>query len=248
MSASSYEAMGDNTSFNIKDAFHISISEYFYIEESNDSLKQMTVKSSRPGSGYYCVRLFHCIQSAVDCAVKSKDRAAQITSVLLDLIPQKPSFPLDAASFYTILVTHIVFILKEREEVTGKINLYSEGDLDEKEIQNDQVFDIMLSHKLDEVIIPIFAEVLVSIDRYSNLDLVRKDSPPHIRQLWLSAFSCPSLCKFSYADMTITQDREEFAGMGQRSTSSEFCCQFPFFWLVKETVDSHWDNAISVKG
>ena len=111
-----------------------------------------------------------------------------------------------------------------------------------KKLQSGGTFRNVLSRKLDEVITPIFAEVLVHVDRYSNLDLLkRKSAPPHVQQLWLSVFTCSSLCSFSYTEMSV-QGGDGLAGMGQRKASSEeFRCQFPFFWLIKETVDSQLD-------
>ena len=223
------------------------------------SLVQTTTTGMK--GSYQCSRLYHCIQAAVArvfSSEKSTEWGSRRIMILLDLIPQRPIVPLvcvwlhpplsDSTYFYATLVRHILSVLKEREEmIEENIRWVLDEAMDRKKLQSGGTFRNVLSRKLDKVIIPIFAEVLVSIDRYSNLDLVRKGSPPHIRQLWLSAF--PVLCKFSYADMT-TQGGDQLAGMGQRrSTSSEFRCQFPFFWLVKETVDSHWDNVvISVTG
>ena len=251
----------------LEDALHTSISNLFYCEGAVQSIAEnveeeegrvddegrteMTNSSGRRES-YQCFRLYSCIQAAVARAVdsdKSKQWAIRRVNILLDLIPQQPTFPLvnDESLFYAGLVKHIHSILKEKEEVMGEETGWVLNEaMSRKKLQSGGTFRNVLSRKLDEVIIPIFAEVLVSVDRYSNLDLVRTKSLPHIRQLWLSAF--PVLCKFSYADMT-TQGGDGLAGMGQmRSMGSEFHCQFPFFWLVKETVDSHWDNAISVTG
>ena len=256
----------------LEDALHTSISNLFYCEgavqsieenlvEEEDEVEESRVEeegritiatSSSRRESYQCFRLYSCIQAAVARAVdsdKSKQWAIRRVNILLDLIPQQPTFPLvnDESLFYAGLVKLIHSILKEREEVMGEETGWVLNEaMSRKKLQSGGTFRNVLTRKLDEVIIPIFAEVLVSVDRYSNLDLVRKNSPPHIRQLWLSAF--PVLCKFSYADMT-TQGGDGLAGMGQRrSIGGEFRCQFPFFWLVKETVDSHWDNAISVTG
>ena len=254
----------NEAALSLDDALHMSISNLFYCEgaaqksveeereEGRIKMRDMIEEEGRRivhKESYQCYRLYSCIQAAVARAVnsdKSKQWAIRCVNILLDLIPQQPSFPLaNDDMFYAALVRHIHAVLKEREEVMGEeTGWVLDEAMSRKKLQSGGTFRNVLSRKLDEVIVPIFAEVLVSIDRYSNLDLVRKGSPPHIRQLWLSAF--PVLCKFSYADMT-TQGGDQLAGMGlRRSTSSEHCCQFPFFWLVKETVDSHWENAISI--
>ena len=206
-------------------------------------------------ASYQCSRLYSCIQAAVAHAGNSK--AIRRVEILLNLIPQQPKFPLmsmgslssDNSLFYATLVRHIHFVLQQREKVVGEETEWViEEAMNGKKLHSGGTFRNVLSRRLDEVIIPIFAEVLVHVDRYSNLDLLaRKGAPPHVQQLWLSAFACLALCSFSYTD--VSQGGGGLAGMGQsKSSAEEFSCQFPFFWLIKETVDSHWDAAVTVTG
>ena len=181
-------------------------------------------------------------------------------SKFLNLIPQQPKFPLvsmesstspsDDSLFYATLVRHIHSLLRVREEVMEEKEWVLDEAMSGKKLQSGGTFRNVLSRKLDEVITPIFAEVLVRVDRYSNLDLLkRKSSPLHVQQLWLNVFACSALCSFSYTEMSVQGEGDRLAGMGQRKSSNEeFPCQFPFFWLIKETVNSHWNAAITMTG
>ena len=135
---------------------------------------------------------------------------------------------------------HIRSVLLQKEDVEQDEEWVLDEAMNGKKLQSGGTFRNVLSRKLDEVITPIFAEVLQFVDHYCNLDLVRKSSPPHVRQLWLSAFGCQELCHFSYEEMRV--------GGQRKSLANEFCCQFPFFWLVRDVVDSHWDNTVSITG
>ena len=220
-------------------------------EENQEERKENEKKTEETNTSglYQCSRLYSCIQAAVAHTVTSdntKEWAIRRVKILLDMIPQQPKFPLvspssisDDSLFYAILVMHIHSVLRQRDQMT---NEGTEWVLDEamngKKLQSGGTFRNILSRKLDEVITPIFAEVLVHVDRYSNLDLMRNSVPPHIRQMWLSVFTCPALCSFSHTEMSI-QGGDGLVGMGQRKSSRKvFRCQFPFFWLIKETVDS----------
>ena len=230
----------DEAVLSLDDAKHTSICDLFY--------------SERPvprSELYQCSRLYSCIQAAVaHTKDNTEERAHRVVKILLDLIPQQPQFPLvsstslsDDSLFYATLVRHIHSVLRQREDLMEE---KTEWVLDEamsgKKLQGGGTFRDVLSRKLDEMITPIFAEVLVHVDRYSNLDLLkRKSTPPYIQQLWLSVFTCSALCSFSYTEMSV-QGGGGLAGMGQRkSLGEEFRCQFPFFWLIKETVDSQLD-------
>ena len=124
--------------------------------------------------------------------------------------------------------------------------------MSEKRLQSGGTFRNVLSRKLDEVVVPIFAEILAFIDRYSNLDLISKKNQDQPRDLfWLTVFTNESLCKFSFEQIAMGGGlAHQIPGVAGKRASifDEFKCQFPFFWLVKDTVDSLWDNAKSVAG
>ena len=245
------------TVLSVDDALHTSISDLFYCKRtfpsSEEEKKERSEKAGTRDS-YQCSRLYNCILPAVARVVTSdnrRERALNRVNILLDLIPQQPKFSLvspssisDDSLFYATLVKHIHSVLLEREKLMDGDKWVLGEAMSRKRLQSGGTFRNVLSRKLDEVITPIFAEVLVHVDRYSNLDLVTKDAPPHVQRLWLDVFTCSTLCNFSYTDMFF-QEGGGLAGMGQGKLSDdEFSCQFPFFWLIKETVESQLDIAI----
>ena len=124
--------------------------------------------------------------------------------------------------------------------------------MNEKGLQTGGTFRNALSRKLDEVVVPIFAEILAFVDHYSNLDLISKNNQDQPRALfWLTVFTNESLCKFSFEHIAMGGGlTHQISGASGKRVSAfeEFKCQFPFFWLIKDTVDSLWDSAKSVAG
>jgi len=109
-----------------------------------------------------------------------------------------------------------------------------------------------LSRKFDEVIVPIFAEILGSIDKNYNLNLIhnmKDDRSSLIAQLWLGIFADKQVCRFSYNNFaTKSQQQQEkntgkVPGIGTLLASPDYTCKFPFSWLVKDAIDSQWNNA-----
>ena len=261
-----HEEMKNDEEYVEKDEEHIEEEEEDVEEEEEDAEKKKEREKRQvtmSKASYQCSRLYSCIQDAIARAVSSgnsKAWAIRRVETLLNLIPQQPKFPLvsmesstsplDDSLFYATLVRHIHSMLLEREEVMEEKEWVLDEAMSGKKLQSGGTFRNVLSRKLDEVITPIFAEVLVHVDRYSNLDLLkRKNAPLHVQQLWLNVFTCSELCSFSYTEMSVQGGGDRLAGMGQRKSSDEeFPCQFPFFWLIKETVDSHWNAAITMTG
>ena len=146
----------------------------------------------------------------------------------------------------------ILSVLKQRENNVHEREWVLMEAKNEKRLQSGGTFANVLSRKLDEVVVPIFTEILAFVDRYSNLDLISKKNQDQPRDLfWLSVFSNESLCKFSFEQIAMREGSTHQipGGSGKRvSIFDEFNCQFPFFWLIKDTVDSFWNDAKSVAG
>ena len=147
---------------------------------------------------------------------------------------------------------HILILLKQRENILKEEGWALMEALNEKGLQTGGTFRITLSRRLDEVVIPIFAEVLAFIDRYSNLALISKPNQNQPRDLfWMTVFTNESLCKFSCEQIAMGGGLEhQISGVAGKQLFffNEFNCQFPFFWLIKDTIDAQWDNAKIVKG
>lgn len=157
----------------------------FHYVQMNDEVDVSTKKY------FQCVRLYNCIQAAVASLMKTNGSETQAASamrvkILLKQIPQNPSFPLgiitivnisyntliDTKTFYGALVKHIKNLLEEREKSLLDQEWVLKEALSGKNLQSGGTFQNVLSRKLDEVIIPIFAAVLLVVDQYSNLNIL----------------------------------------------------------------------------
>ena len=173
---------------------------------------------------------------------------------------------LDEYTFYGALVKHILSMLKERDNLLKDREWVLNEALSGKKLQSSGTFQNVLSRRLDEVVLPLFSSVLSFIDHYSNLDLIAQrlvkvkeariyiyyfynysgkhsDNTP-LQNLWLHIFSNEALCRFSYEAMTTGKSAGELhtAILG----SAEFPCMFPFFWIIKDEIDSKWETAKAI--
>ena len=119
--------------------------------------------------------------------------------------------------------------------------------MDARKLQNGGTFRNVLARKIDNVVVPIFSEIISFVDQNYNLDLMspRSEDLP-LRQFWLTMFGRPKLMQFSYKEM-ITP-KEKLPGIGGRKSVEDFICRLPFSWIIKAAVDSQWDNIKSSAG
>ena len=150
-------------------------------------------------------------------------------------------------SFYGILIKHIYRLLQEREadRLDDSEWILREA-LSTNKLQLGGTFRNVLIRKIDDVIDPIFAKIIAVIDQYSNLDLIdpkAEESP--LSQFWLSMFSEPTLLRLKYSEMQGT-----IAGVSKkgRKLYTDFKCQMPFFWIIKDIVDCQCNIAMRNAG
>ena len=164
-----------------------------------------------------------------------------IHTALLSLCP-------DITQFYGVLINHISKVLQQRDETweNEKEWVVKEA-MNPKSLQHGGTLRNALSRKVDEVIIPIFSEIIGSIDQNYNLDLIDpKSSDPPLTQFWLSMFRECGVLQFDYAD--IITPREQVPGVGGRKAEKDYKCELPFSWLIHEAMDNQWDNAKTTAG
>ena len=119
--------------------------------------------------------------------------------------------------------------------------------MDAKSLQHGGTFRNVLSRKVDKVVIPIFSEIIGSIDQNYNLNLIEaKNEESPLSQFWLSMFSESRIMQFDYESMSTP--RLQVPGVGARMSGEDFMCQLPFSWIIYESVDSQLDNARSLAG
>lgn len=100
----------------------------------------------------------------------------------------------------------------------------------------------VLTRKLNDVIIPIFSEVIAFLDHNCNLSLFQAentDSP--LSQFWLKTFCSKQAEQALHFDDMVAMQKVPMIG-------EEFRCQFPFSWLFQELFNSIWDIAQSTGG
>lgn len=158
--------------------------------------------------------------------------------------------PKDLTTFFGILVTHIHHLLEERESIYGIGSDWVLVEaLDSKKLQSNGTLRNVLARRLDDEMIRPFTEIISFIDHHYNISLLDEacsnSSTACLAQLWLAIFACPEVLPFKFGDL-ITGGT--VPGVGERRSVSEFKCQFPFSWIVKQTFDDVWINAQTVAG
>ena len=142
-----------------------------------------------------------------------------------------------------VLVSHIHRILKEREAASFDPDWVLSEAMNIHNLQTGGTFKNVLSRKLDNVIIPFFAEIIAFIDRNCNLNLLQTVSPPTpLSQFWLKIF------RSERTEQALHYDDMATGVQKVAMRNEEFECEFPFSWLVKELMDSQWDNAQTTGG
>ena len=135
-------------------------------------------------------------------------------------------------------MAHIHRMLRERESVFEDDDWVLNEAMDMHSLQTGGTFMNTLTRKLDDIIIPRLAEIIAFVDRRCNLSLLQKVQHTPLSQFWLRIFTS----KRAEEALTFTGSQKV------QMIDENFACEFPFSWLVKELMDSHWDSAQSTGG
>ena len=155
---------------------------------------------------------------------------------------------LESTQFCKALVRHIHIVLQEHDQLRqDEKDWVSNEAMSQKSLRHGGTFRNVISRRIDEVIVPIFSQIIASIDQNYNLNLIDPgDEKSHQSQFWLSMFDDSSIMQFNYIDMVTP--KEHVPGLGGRKTREDFQSQFPFSWLVFEVFENQWDNTKSSAG
>lgn len=143
----------------------------------------------------------------------------------------------DSDSFYSVLVGHIYRILQERETIIASDWILDEAS-NVQGLQHGGTFQNALIRKIDEVVVPIFAEIIWWCDHMCNLDLIHESGSKStaVRRFWLSMFKNPRIMSIKYHNVGITRNH--------LALKRNYKCQFPFSWIIKESVDTVWSHVL----
>lgn len=135
-------------------------------------------------------------------------------------------------------------MLIEREEIHQDSNdwIIDEA-LNSHHLQTGGTFKNVLTRRLDEVVTPCFTKIIAFLDQNCNLNILQNLHPKMpLFQLWMKIFgSQRAQEELLYSDIMVGGQKVPMRDEG-------FICKFPFSWLVKELMDSQFDNSRSIGG
>ena len=139
--------------------------------------------------------------------------------------------------------------LKEFDEYDDKWIL--DEALNSNKLYTGGTFQNVLVRKIDDIVIPIFTEIIGTIDRNFNLDLIyHQDKTSPLSRFWLAMFNYISTHsnETQHLHLLHQKPRERVPGVGGRTGAVDYKCHLPFSWVIRESVNAHWDNVKSTAG
>ena len=152
----------------------------------------------------------------------------------------------EPTQFCKALVKHIHIVLQEHDQLReDEKDWVSNEAMNQMSLRYGGTFRNVLSRKIDNVIVPIFSQIIASIDHNYNLSLIDPENEnSHQSQFWLKMFSNFRIMQFNYIDM-VTENVPE---LRRRKTSEDFQSKFPFSWLVFKAFENQWGNVKGTAG
>ena len=145
------------------------------------------------------------------------------------------NFIIDELSFFGLTVQLVKKSLQEREKTLQNQNWITEEAMNMQRLQEAGTFLNALLRKYDKLVIPILAQIISFVDRNSNLKLLYQDDS-NISKLWMEIYSSQHLFQSLFEFTKTSIKKNTIASM------VAFECQFPFSWLVFETIVSEKDS------
>lgn len=124
---------------------------------------------------------------------------------------------------------------RERDRIDEKDWVLLEA-MSGKRLQNGGTFRNVLARRIDEAIKPYFTEIIAHIDQNCNLDLLDPTQSTPISIFWLALFR-------------LTGEKINFSSpsVGKTTMKTDFHCQLPFSWKIREVVDAQRTNTTGLK-
>lgn len=120
---------------------------------------------------------------------------------------------------------------------------------DKKQLVTEGTLQSALYKKIDDVLLPILAEMISFMDQNYNLDLVTGEST--VLSLWNAVFATNELCKFTFDRLfpeKVGKVQNPVPGVGSRRAQMDFRSQYPFSWIIKDHVDTILAQAVQLAG
>ncbi|XP_071066939.1 E3 ubiquitin-protein ligase RNF213 isoform X2 [Dasypus novemcinctus] len=187
-------------------------------------------------------RVLHsCVPSAVGM-LRGQDESFQRNVRRVDILL---SLLRDDASFLRVSRTRLYFLLKKQEEncfhyLTQWVVREAAN---QDALQEAGTFRHTLWKRIQSAVTPLLASIVSFIDRDCNLELlIRSDSPPWVRNLWMFVFSDMKLLNIP----PVTRAKSETAYIvvpNYMKLSENVSNDVPFSWRIKDYLEELWVQA-----
>ena len=135
-----------------------------------------------------------------------------------------------------MLLRHVFKSLKAKKDIesrTYKQEWASREALNAEALHKSGSYINLLLLKLDGIVANALSTILSAVDRYCNLHLLQ--SKGHmISSLWLKIFEDAEII------LDLTNGLENTGLDHSNAVFASFKCDFPFFWLLTNSIENHW--------
>ena len=141
----------------------------------------------------------------------------------------------DKIPLFNKLVDQVFNILREYDEkhYPDKEWMINEA-MNLRQLQIEGTLHSAIYRKLDQVVVPILAEIIALIDHNYNLNLISGELPLHTNsKLWLDIFDKSELCRRKLTYEVLFPNQTEKRIPRQVHVSANFHAKFPFSWLIQ---------------
>ena len=143
---------------------------------------------------------------------------------------------IDQYQFCEMLLRHVFKSLKAKKDIesrTYKQEWASREALNAEALHRSGSYINLLLLKLDGVVANALSIILSAVDRYCNLHLLQSEVHA-ISTLWLKIFEDAEII------LDLTNGLENTGFDHSNAVFASFKCNFPFFWLLINSIESHW--------